>query len=72
MPQVTRRSRPRGARPGNQGQAKSKQSPAKPNRNVTIPPVGTLWPITLYEEYTAAQKKFMTNRIIKYDGFTSV
>jgi hypothetical protein len=37
-----------------------------------MPPVGTLWPITLYDEYTAAQKKFMTNRIIKYDGFTSV
>ncbi len=37
-----------------------------------MPPVDTFWPMTLYEEYTAAQKKFMTSKIIKYDGFMSV
>ena len=37
--QVMNRSRPRGAGPGSQGQARNRQSPAKPKRRVTMPPV---------------------------------
>lgn len=72
MKHVTKSALPRGAGPGNQGQMKSKQRQAKPKRRVTIAPVGRLWPITLYAEYTADQKKFMISKIIKYDGFMRV
>jgi hypothetical protein len=72
MNNVSAKSFPRGAGPGNQGQAKSKQSPAMPKRRVTIAPVGRTWPTTLYTQYTAAQQRFITSRIIKYDGFINV
>jgi hypothetical protein len=72
MSALTARSRPLGQAPGNQGQKTSMLSAARPKRKVTIPPGANSGPMTLYDEYKAAQKKFIINKIIKYAGFICV